>query len=329
MIRKTAYALLLTLVAGSSVFGQEWARKMFETTTHEFGSVARGAKAEYGFVLKNIYLEDIHIASVRSSCGCTTPRIEKQWLKTYEKGAIIAHYNTGSFRGHKSATLTVTIDKPFRANVQLHVSGNIRSDVVFNPGSVQFGSIDEGVSADRKVTVNYTGSSAWKVLDVKSTNPHVAVEVVNRRRGRGRVSYDLLVHLDENAPAGYVKDHLMLTTNNGRTTGIPLLVEGRVVPSITVSPGSLFMGVVTSGEKVTKQLVIRGKKPFRILAIDCDDDSFEFGVPVDNVPKLVHLVPVTFLAGDGAGKVSKTIRIQTDTAEMTPELAAYAVVTLP
>ena len=44
-------------------------------------------------------------------------------------------------------TLTVTIDKPFYAQVQLHVSGDIRSDVVFTPGSVQLGSVDEGTSS--------------------------------------------------------------------------------------------------------------------------------------------------------------------------------------
>ncbi|HYW79361.1 MAG TPA: DUF1573 domain-containing protein [Thermoguttaceae bacterium] len=329
MLRKIACTLLLTLLTGSTLCAQEWARKMFETTTHEFGSVARDAKVEHEFVLKNIYLEDIHVASVRSSCGCTTPRITKEWLKTYEKGAIVAHFNTDSFLGSKGATLTVTIDKPFYAEVQLHVSGNIRSDVVFNPGSVQLGSIDEGDAADQRVTVSHTGSSNWKIIAAKSANPHISVGVADQRRSGGRVSYDLVVHLDENAPAGYVSDQLMLTTNNGGTTQIPLLIEGRVVPSVTVSPASLFMGVVSSGKTVTKQLVVRGKKPFRILDITCDDESFEFGVPMDDTPKLVHLVPVTFVAGKGTGKVSKTIRIQTDLGEMVPKLEAYAVVAAP
>jgi len=329
MLRKNACTLLLTLLMGSTVSAQEWARKMFETTNHDFGSVARDAKAEHEFVLKNIYLEDIHIASVRSSCGCTTPRIVKEWLKTYEKGAILAHFNTDSFLGRKGATLTVTIDKPFYAQVQLHVTGDIRSDVEFTPGSVQLGSVDEGAAADRQVTVSHTGSSSWRIVGAKSANPHISVGVVDQQRNGGRISYDLAVHLDEGAPAGYVKDHLILQTNDGGATQIPLLIEGRIVPSITVSPASLFMGVVSSGKTVTKQLVVRSKKPFRILDITCDDESFEFGVPMDDTPKLVHLVPVTFLAGKGTGKVNRTIRIQTDLGEMVPELEAYAVVAAP
>ena len=72
MIRQCLVALALAMSAWSGAFGQEWAARMFESTEHNFGTVARGAKAEYEFVFSNIYLEDVHVASVRTSCGCTT-----------------------------------------------------------------------------------------------------------------------------------------------------------------------------------------------------------------------------------------------------------------
>ena len=135
------------------------------------------------------------------------------------------------------------------------------------------------------------------------------------------VPYVLLAPL-----AGYLNDRLMLVTDDVRGEQIPVLVEGQVLPSITVSPTALFMGVVPSGQKVTRQLMVSGKKPFRILEITCDDKSFKFDTSKDNAAKELHLVPVTFLAGADAGKVVKTIKIKTDQGEMTPELAAYAVV---
>jgi hypothetical protein len=42
--------------------------------------------------------------------------------------------------------------------------------------------------------------------------------------------------------------------------------------------------------------------------------------------KSVHVIPVTFLAGNTEGKVTKTIRIVTDLGQATAELSAYAVV---
>ena len=67
------------------------------------GRVARGAKVYHDFVLENSFKEDIHIASVRTSCNCTTPEILKHDLKTWEKGAIRAIFNTRSFVGARAA----------------------------------------------------------------------------------------------------------------------------------------------------------------------------------------------------------------------------------
>ena len=327
MLRKVFVVLFLTAIAVSTAEGQQWARKMFKTTSHDFGSVARGAKAEFRFELSNIYLEDVHISSVRTSCGCTNPRIEKPSLKTYEGGAIVAKFNTGAYLGQRGATLTVYIDKPYPAQVQLHVRGYIRSDVVVNPGSVRLGDIDQGNGANAEVSISHAGRSDWRVLEVRSANPHISAKVTETGRRGGRVSYKLSVQLDEGAPAGYINDHLVLVTNDYNSKQIPVLVEGRVLSSITVSPATLFMGVVEPGKKVTRQLVVRGKKPFRILSVTCDGKSFEFQDPTnDGEAKLVHLVPVTFVAGEGSGKVTRTIRIETDSGGTAPELAAYAVV---
>jgi hypothetical protein len=329
MIRKAAAVMVFVGLACSPGFGQEWAVKMFETIDHDFGTVARGAKAEFEFVLSNIYMEDVHIASARSSCGCTNVSIKNPLLKTYEKGVIVATLNSRSFYGRKGATITVTIDRPFYAEVQLHVSSYIRSDVVVHPGSVQFGSVSQGSPAESRVAVNYAGRPDWKILEVRSANPHLSGEVVETSRGGGQVGYELLVHLDSDAPLGYLQDHLVLVTNDRNSTQVPVPIEAKVESGLMVSPSSLFMGVVQPGQKVTKPLVIRGARPFRILSVTCDDASFEFDTSGETEPKVIHLIPVTFVAGADSGKIAKTIRIETDLGDKLPPLPAYAVVTTP
>jgi hypothetical protein len=326
MIRKVAPAFLLVVLSGTPLLAERWAEKMFQTDRHDFGTVARDAKTEFRFVLKNIYLEDVHIAGVRASCGCTTPRIEKPLLKTYEEGAIVAHINTDRFLGHKGATITVTFDKPFPATAQLQVTADIRSSVVFEPGSVQFGTVDQGTPAEKTVTVKSTGGSDWRLLGVKSTAPHISAQIENGRRLGSTVTYDLVVRMDDKAPAGPFSDYLMLRTNDPSSPQIPLAVDGEVQPGISVSPRSLFLGVVEPGKKVTKQLVVRSKKPFRILSVTSDGKSFEFETTQDATPKPLHLLPVTFVAGEKPGSVLEKIRINTDLGETTPELSAYAVV---
>lgn len=326
MFRKFACWSVVVLFGSWPCYGQEWARKMFEVTEHDFGTVARSAQAEFAFVLKNIYAEDVHIAGVRSSCGCTLPRVEREWLKTYEQGAVIAKFNTQAFQGQRGATLTVTFDKPYFAEVQLHVRGYIRNDVAFEPGSVQFGAVDQGSGAEAQVAVVYSGWGDWQITGVRSPNPHLQAAVVQRSATSGRVVHQLRVRLDEQAPPGYLKEHLLLVTNDRNQPNVPLLVEGRVISGVTISPDSLFLGVVAPGQTVTKQLVVKGKRPFRVLAVKCDDPSFRCELPEEHSPRQVHVIPITFVAQGPAGKVVGKIRIETDLESARPELAAFALV---
>jgi hypothetical protein len=301
---------------------------MFSKLKHDFGTVARGADVEHRFEIQNIYEETVHVSSVRTSCGCTSPSLENQTIQTWGKGYVVAKFNTRTFRGQHGATLTVTIDKPFPAEVQLRVEGNIRGDVVFHPGSVRFSNVDQGADHEQRVRVSYAGRSDWKIEDIRSANDHFQVEMTEVQRGSGRVAYDLIVRLQGTAPAGYFSDQLVVVTNDRNNSRIPLDVDGTVVPEISVSPNQLVLGDVEPGKEITKRLVVKGKTPFRITAVECDDGAFSF--EAGDEQKSVHIVTVKFRAGDNPGKVQRKIRIATDrggNAQAT--LDAYAEVVSP
>ncbi len=310
VFRSIAVLGLSISLAVSTADGQEWASKMFKVRSHDFGTVARNAKAQFHFELQNIYKEDVHIASVRTSCGCTEPHITKPSLKTWDNGSILAVFNTRAFLGRRSATVTVTIDKPFYAEVQLQVRGYIRGDVVFEPGEVNFGDIDQGTTAEKSVTISYAGRSKWVIQDVRSANPHFEVELGDPVRSYGRVTFNMVVRIKGDAPAGLINDQLTVVSNDSTNGTLELPVRGNVVSELTVSPTTLFLGNLKPGQSVTKKLIVRGKRPFKIVEIDCPDKSFEFKTSVE--PRTMHLVPVTYTAGADAAKVSQKILIKTD-----------------
>ena len=315
-MKSVCCALALTVLLAGHAPGQEWARKMFENTRHDFGTLARGSDAQVEFPLENVFKEDVHIASLRSSCGCSTAEFTKDTLGTWEKGAILVKYNTRAFLGHKDATITVTFDKPYAAEVQLVVSGYIRSDVVLTPGSADFGELELGQAEEKKLSITYAGREDWKITDIKSSQDHFEAKLVETERGGGRVAYDVIIRVKETVPAGYLNQQLVLVTNDQRRTQIPLMATGRILPPVTVSPAALAMGVVSAGQQVTKQLVVRAKRPFRITAVHCDSQSFAF--KTDEQTKLLHLIPVTFTADQTDGRVAQKIEIQTDLAPDTP-----------
>ena len=328
MYCKAAQAALVTVLLSVPTFGQEWATKMFATTSHDFGTVARGQRTEFEFVLENLYVEDVHIASVRASCSCTTPEIKIPTLKTHEKGAILAKYNTAAFLGPKGATLTVTFDKPFWAEVQLNVRGFIRSDVLLQPGSVDFGSVDQDKGGERTVTISHTGRQDWRISEVRSVNPHLSATATELARNQAQVTYQIVICLDRRAPAGYLAENLALETNDPQSPEIQVLVNGIVRDRVSASPALLFLGVVKPGQKAIKQMVVRGEKPFHVNKATCGGSGFEIAVPDGAAEKSLHLVPVTFVAPQRSGRVETTIYIDTSLGAVAP-VRAYADVTGP
>ena len=321
-------AMLLALLTAPDAFGQDWARKMFEVTDHDFGVVARGSDTVYRFELKNIYKEDIELGSVRSSCGCTSPSIEGKVIKTYEKGYVVAKFNTRTFTGVHSATLTLKILKPYPAQVQLRVHGNIRGDVVFEPGSVDFESIDQGATSEKTLSVTYAGRSGWSIEDVRSASDNLEAELIERGRSGRRVNYDLVVRLRDSAPPGYLKEQLVLITNDSRNPRIPIDVVGKVTPELTVTPETLALGEVPQGEVITKRLLVRGKKPFRITELSCEDGCFEFDFKDEESAK--HMITVKFTAKCDPGRLRAPIKISTDLGKTySAQCLAYAQIAAP
>ena len=308
--RAVVLVLLLVGCLAPASYGQSWARKMFSTNAHDFGVVARGAKAEFAFVFTNHYQEEVHIAGVRTTCGCTTPRITTKTLKSLEQGAIVASYNTRSFSGARSATITVLIDRPYRAEVQLQVTGFIRGDVVLQPGLIDFGEVDQGASARRAVEILYAGKKDWQITRVRTGNPYLKVAIQETMRRSGKVAYELAVELQPSAPSGYLRDALILETNDREQRGIPLPVEGKVLSPLVVSPGTLFLGDLEPRAMTSAKLVVRGKEPFAIKRIHCPHDGFAFAY--SSQKKRLHLVRVTFQAQERSGRVSEEIQIESD-----------------
>ncbi len=312
MFRSGGAVLVLLLGLAGQASAQSWADKLFDEKVHDFGAVPRSAKIEYTFVMTNRFLEDIHIAGVRSSCGCTLPRVTKDTLKNRESGAIVAEFNTRAFLGQHGAHLTVTIDKPYYAEAHLEVKGYIRTDVSMTPGEVNFGTIEPGSKNEQTVRVEYAGGSDWRIEEVKPGSNNIAAMAKEISRSQGRAVYNVTVRLAGTNPAGYLREQVTLVTNDKRTPEVPVIIEGQVIPELAVSPTALMLGTLQPGQTVSKQLIIRSKRPCHITSVKADGGAFECKVPSGGEAKKIHLVPVKFTAGGEPGKLAHKIRVETD-----------------
>ena len=173
------------------------------------------------------------------------------------------------------------------------------------------GEVEQGTSTEQEVTVIYRGRGNWQIADVRSANSHLEVELGEPIRQPGLVSYKMTVRLKPDAPAGTLQDQLTLVTNDQRMPTVVLPVEGRVTPPLAISPSPLMFGSLMPGQTATKQLVITGKQPFKVLSVTADNDAIQFKTAPD-VTKKVHLIPVTVTAPEHPGEFHYSISIETD-----------------
>lgn len=296
--------------ARNNAAGNNWAKQMFPITEHDFRTVGRGAKAEYHFEFTNPFKEDVRVSSVRTSCGCTTPSVTRNLLESLEKAAVIAKFNTETYVGDRSATVTVVFDKPFYNEVQLKVRGNIRTDVTFSPAEVNFGELVAGQVKRQEVLVTYTGGSNWEIKDVRSLCSDLTVSLPAPERSPGMVRYRMVIGTKDSLPEGDVRERLTLITNDQRFPTIDMSVLGRVRPSLEVSPASVNLGQMSPGTRVEKRLVVRAEQEFEVTAAACLDPRFTFELPAGK--SKLHFVKVIFTADNNFGNVSRLVEITTD-----------------
>lgn len=303
-------ALFSLLGVCSIASADDWAKKMFTETSHDFRTVGRGTKQEFHFELKNVYQEDVHIASVRTSCGCTTPTVTKDTLKSYETGAVVAKFNTDTHIGQKSAVVTVVFDKPFYSEVQLTVRGYIRTDITFQPEEVNFGETSEGEVKEQDVLISRMGTSNWEITDVRSHCKDLSVRLDPPQRMPGKVQYLMHVTSKGTLSAGDIHERLTLVTNDPQFPTIEMSVGGRVRPSLELSPAAVGLGDLQPGQSVEKRLVIRADQEFEISEIRCGDQRFTFDKPEGK--KKLHFVKMTFVADDNPAQIAQKVRIVSD-----------------
>ena len=315
----TAQVAVLFTVAAATLAAQtpssaqsasvNWTEQAFRIKNHDFGTVAVAAKTEFRFPVYNPFKQPMHLQTVRRSCGCTTPIIETEYIQPGQTGSILAQFNTGTFRGKKGATLTVVIDKPVYSEVRLRVDGYIRSDMVFHPGAIEFGKVNQGESATQTSRVYYAGRSNWEIADVRSNVPWLLPSKKLVSRGTGRAEYELTVGVREDAPTGPFQNEIVVITNDTKRPDVPFRVSGNIESPLSISPQAIAFGSLKPGQKIEKRLVVKGVRPFTIESITCE--GWDVTYPEMAIAKTMHIVAATFMPTGAAGPQKVTVEITT------------------
>jgi hypothetical protein len=306
--------LLLGVWAGR-VEAAAWTDALFPEHRHDFGMLPRGVKVKHDFLMVNRLAEPITILGLRPSCGCTSGRANISKVAPGQSVAIEAEMDTRNFVGLKSTVLFVrliTADGR-EAEVGLGVVCNILSDIVLNPGAIDFGTVVRGRSPAQTLTIDRINGTGWRFVRMVSASQALDAQLVETARNGSKVSYSLSVSLKPDAPAGILRDELRLISDDAETPSIPIMVTGLIRGNLTAAPSVLSLGQVHSLAGARGRFVVRSSQPFTIRSIEGAGDGFSTSPP-DATPQPVHVVTVAYKPEEGTtrGDIRRVFRVHTD-----------------
>ena len=180
------------------------------------------------------------------------------------------------FTGPKTVSIYVSVGPQYTLTATLQVSANSRTDVVFNPGSVNFGVVASGQTPTQTIDVEYAGALDWKINSIAEHSLPLTVKLEELYRQAGQVvqvGYRLHLTLKSDAPVGTHRWELLLQTNDPGSPSLPALIEATIQAPLSVAPNPVVLGTLKPGEEVSRRVLVRGSKAFRIVSVETGGDD--------------------------------------------------------
>ena len=321
--------LAILAIGAASASAQAWTPDaLFPESSHDFGTVARGAKLRYTFWLVNTTNSDIQIVGWQPKCGCTEVKVGARDVPPGTRTPIEATLDTTRFQGRKDSGLTLNIAGPAYAQKDLSLRCFIRGDIGLDPGVADFGIVARGTKPALVMNLIYRGNQAgWAIKDAKTISEHVTAKITGPfQAAGGGVQYQITANLNPSAPPGTLKDEIVLKTNDPTSPAIPISVSATVQAAVVISPGNLVFGRVKPGQTVTKDVLVRSAQKFKITDAKSAKAELSAG-KAGEVEAPLQKLTITLHAPMQPGPFNAEMQVSTNLKDEPPaKFTAYATV---
>lgn len=132
------------------------------------------------------------------------------------------------------------------------------------------------------------------------------MQELTNRVGRG---YRISATLKPDAAGGKFKQEVLLKTNDPTSPVLTFYVVGNVQATLQATPGAVQLTGLKVGDTLTRKVIVRGNRPFRIVGIDGLGDGVTVDLP--SASESTHILDVRFQPTK-AGEIRRQLVIRTD-----------------
>lgn len=230
----------------------------------DFGTVPKGAKLDWSFVIKNSGEADLQVLSAQPSCGCTVADYDKV-IKPGQSGKISTVVDTTSFSGPISKTVTIQTNDPNTPAAQLTVHAIVKPYVEASPAGFVRYSLLHGDTGVQSIKLYSEEEEPFEIKNIEVPGEYVKVDVkklVNPAErleaGRpGQNQYQLDVTFGgPSAKVGPLAEKIIVHTNSKHQPEYQISLTGLVRPRFLLNPTIVNFGEVKAGDAAATRTVL-------------------------------------------------------------------------
>lgn len=229
----------------------------------DFGTVPKGQKIDWSFLVKNTGTADLEILAVKPACGCTVADFDKV-IKPGQTGKVSAHVDTAGFAGPISKAVTLETNDPNAPNAQLTIAAVVKPYVEAYPvGYVRYNML-QGDVEKQSVTLYSEEEAPFEITKIEAPQEWIKVEWKKLeaadaipqigRKDQAQYRLDFTVGGDE-ARIGPLAEKVRIVTNSKHQPEYWVSVTGVIRPPYRVDPTGINFGEVTPNDSAATRTI--------------------------------------------------------------------------
>ena len=155
--------------------GRGFAELKWDKPVQSFQRTPADGEIEVRFTFRNVGAAPVTIKTLRSSCGCTTARLERKTFAPGETGEVVAHFVFGDRKGPHRKTIEVRTDDAPTEPVILDLRVNIHDPLTIASALVYWKRGEPGEA--RTVQLTADADQHVRIRSVVSSNPRLPAKL--------------------------------------------------------------------------------------------------------------------------------------------------------
>ena len=237
----------------------------------DYGTIPKGEKLDWSFVVKNTGDADLQIIAAKPGCGCTVADFDKV-IKPGETGKVTAHVDTTAFAGPIAKSVTLETNDPTTPTSQLTIHAVVKPYVeAFPAGFVRFNLL-QGDADSQTVTIYSDEDDPFQITSVETPAPEPGKDpwikasfekITNEgdlapnvgKPGQNQYKVKITVG-GPDARVGPLAEKVRIVTNSKHQPEYLVSIAGVIRPPFRVEPTAMNFGEVTPADVAATRMVI-------------------------------------------------------------------------